>query len=39
MPSAWKVIMMYWFPERALIGKRPVSSVFSLLRGYTLMKT
>ena len=34
-----KAIMMYWFPEHALIGKRPVSSVYSLRRGYTLMKT
>jgi hypothetical protein len=37
--SAWKAIMTYWFFEHALIGKRPVSSVSSLLRGYTLMKT
>ena len=33
-----EAIMMYWFPEHALIGKRPVLSVYSLLRGYTLMK-
>ncbi len=31
--------MMYWFPKRALTGKRQVSSVYSLLRGYTVMKT
>ncbi len=31
--------MMYWFPKRALIGKQPVLSVYSLLWGYTLMKT
>jgi hypothetical protein len=31
--------MMYWFPKHALTGKQPVSSVYSLLRGYTVMKT
>ncbi len=31
--------MTYWFPKRALIGKGPVLSMYSLLRGYTLMKT
>ena len=39
LPMAWKAIMMYWFPEHALIGKWPVSSAYSLLRGYTVMKT
>ncbi len=27
------------FPKHALIGKQPVSSMYSLLRGYTMMKT
>jgi hypothetical protein len=36
---AWKAIITDWFPEHDLIGKQPVSSVYSLLRGYTLMKT
>ena len=31
--------MTCWFPEHAIIEKRPVLSVYSLLRGYTLMKT
>ncbi len=35
----WKAIMMYWFPEHALTGKWPVSSMYSLLRGCIVMKT
>jgi hypothetical protein len=37
--AMWKAIMTYWFPERALIGKWLMSSLYNLLRGYTLMKT
>jgi hypothetical protein len=39
LPTAWKAIKTYWLPERALTGKQPVPSVYSLLRGCTLMKT
>jgi hypothetical protein len=39
LPSARKAIMIYWFPKRALMEKQLVSSMYSLLRGYTLMKT
>ena len=31
----WYMIMMYWFPMQAWIGKRPVSSVYNLLMGVT----
>ena len=30
---------MYWFPLRALMGKRPVSSVYNLLMGVTCMNS
>jgi hypothetical protein len=39
LPLAWKAIMMYWLPEHALMGKRPVSSVKSLLSGFVMTKT
>ncbi len=39
LPLAWREIMTYWLPERALIGKRPVSSVKSLLSSFVMTKT
>ncbi len=39
LPPAWKAIMTYWLTERALTGKRPVSSVKSLLSSFVMTKT
>jgi hypothetical protein len=39
LPLVLKAIMMYWFPEHALTGRQPVLFVYSLLRGYTMIKT
>ena len=39
LASLWKAIMMYWFPLRAWIGKRPVSSVYNLLIGVTCINS
>ena len=34
--AAYNAIMTYWLPDRALMGKRSVSSVYSLLIGYVV---
>ncbi len=39
LPLAWKAIMTYWLLERALMGKRPVLLVKSLLSSFVTMKT
>ena len=35
----WYEIIMYWFPLRAWMGKRPVSSVYNLLMGVNFMNS
>ncbi len=35
---AWKAIMTYWLPERALTGKQTVSLVKSFLIGFVTTK-
>ncbi len=39
LPLVWKAIMTYWLPERALMGKRPVLLVKSLLSGFVTTNT
>ncbi len=39
LPLAWKAVMTYWLLERALMGKRPVLLVKSLLSNFVTTKT
>ena len=39
LASQWYAIMIYWFPLRAWMGNRPVSSVYNLLMGVTCMNS
>ena len=39
LASQWYTIMMYWFPMRAWMGKRPALSVYNLLMGVTYINS